>query len=142
MQSTGVPVEGVLLNRMRLWPQGEAPASILSKTIATADLQALTHALASGRDALPAPIARQAAESAVEQAKRYAWLVELDQRSTSPLREQAERNRQLVRCIPEFPQDACDANGLLRIGDALFRAAPEADPGAATGSNGGQLHAE
>jgi anion-transporting ArsA/GET3 family ATPase len=137
MRGTGVPVAGVVMNRMRLWPDGEVPASILSGAIESADVQALADALASEPHPLAAEIAKHAARSAVEGTKRYASLVQLDQRSASPLREQAERNHQIIACIPELPRDVCDADGLLQIGDVLFRCAPTV----ATSSNGVQRHA-
>ena len=121
MQTTGVPVEGILLNRMRLWPSGEVPTQLLRGEVAAADLKTLADSLASGADALASDLAKQAAHSAVETTKRYASLVKLDQQSTAPLREEAERNRRIVACIPEFPRDIGDADGLLRLGDLLFR---------------------
>ncbi len=137
VRGTGVPVAGVLVNRMRLWPGGEVPASMRGGTIESADVEALAAALASGPRPLPAETAMHAARSAIAGTKRYASLVVLDQRSASPLREQAERNHQIVGCIPELPRDVCDADGLLRIGDVLFRGAATI----AASSNGVQRHA-
>ena len=119
VRGTGVPVEGVLVNRMRLWPDGEpVPESIADGAIETRDLEALAGALAAQG---PLPDARAAARTAVELAKRYASLVQQDERSAAPLRDQAERDRQLFGRIPELPSDVCDSSGLLRIGDVLFR---------------------
>jgi anion-transporting ArsA/GET3 family ATPase len=125
MRGTGVPVEGVLMNRMRLWPDGEPiPDGILRDAIESADLDALAAALRAGEgsgEALPNP--REAARTAVELAKRYASLVRQDERNAAPLREQTERDRQLFGSIPELGTDVCDLDGLTRIGDVLFRGA-------------------
>jgi anion-transporting ArsA/GET3 family ATPase len=118
MRGTGVPVEGVLMNRIRVWPDGEEiPAAMSEASIDSQDLQTLADALAP----LAGETALAAARSAVDAAKRYASLVQLDRNSAGPLRDQTERNGQLYGRIPEFPRDVCDCDGLLRIGDALFR---------------------
>jgi len=121
-------VEGVLVNRVRLWPDGEAvPETIASAAIETAELDALADALG---QAPGAGDPRAAARTAVELAKRYASLVRQDERSAAPLREQAQRHGQLFGQIPELPRDVCDLDGLVRIGDVLFRGAklPESRP--------------
>jgi anion-transporting ArsA/GET3 family ATPase len=118
MRGTKVPVEGVLMNRMRLWPGGdELPPAMLEGAPDPADVLALARALAPQTG----DAAEASARSAILGAKRYASLVQLDRRSAAPLREHAQRNGQLYRQIPELPRDVCDRRGLLRIGDALFR---------------------
>ena len=133
MRTAGIPVEGILLNRMRLWPDGEVPTRLLHGEVEAADLQALADLLASGGDGLASGVAEQAAHSAVEATKRYASLVQLDQQSTAPLREEAERSGRIVACIPEFPRDIGDADGLLRLGDLLFRNPLPGGPRSKTG---------
>lgn len=124
MRGTGVPVEGVLMNRMRLWPDGEpVPASIL-REIESADLDALAAALsATAPRGEPLEQPRASARTAVELAKRYASLVRQDERSAAPLRDQAKRDGQLFSRIPELPGDISDIDGLTQIGDVLFRGA-------------------
>ena len=125
MRGTGVPVEGVLMNRMRMWPDGEPiPDSMQGDAIESADVDALARALASeGTDAGDLDAGRTAARTAVELAKRYASLVQQDQQSAAPLREHAQRHLALFGCIPELPGDISDLAGLVRIGDVLFRGA-------------------
>jgi anion-transporting ArsA/GET3 family ATPase len=132
MRGTGVPVEGVVMNRVRLWPDGEPiPESIVDGPIESADVDALAAALAAAPDADFA--VRKAARTAVDLAKRYASLVRQDERSSAALRDQARRDGQLFGRIPELPSDVCDLDGLVRIGDVLFRGAqlPESRPGGA-----------
>ena len=122
MRGTGVPVEGVLMNRMRMWPDGEPiPDSMQGDAIESADVDVLARALAGDAGDLDA--GRTAARTAVEVAKRYASLVQQDQQSAAPLREHAERHLALFGCIPELPGDISDLAGLVRIGDVLFRGA-------------------
>ncbi len=126
MRGTGVPVEGVLMNRMRLWPDGESvPDGLSQGPVETADLDALAAALSAADAANPGDTElgdpRAAARSAVELAKRYASLVQQDERSASALRDQTERDRKLFARIPELPRDIHDLDGLVRIGDVLFR---------------------
>jgi hypothetical protein len=74
------------------------------------------------------------ARTAVDLAKRYASLVQMDERSSAPLREQAARSGQFFRHIPELPHDVRDLSELSRIGELLFRADAGQPPGA-TGSS-------
>lgn len=123
MRGTGVPVEGVLMNRVRLWPDGETiPSCLRGEPVESRDLERLAAALAHpagdpGGDAS----ARASARTAVELAKRYASLVQLDEKSAQPLREHVRRHRQLYATIPELPRDVCDLTSLVVIGDVLFR---------------------
>jgi anion-transporting ArsA/GET3 family ATPase len=136
MRGTGVPVEGVLMNRVRLWPDGEPiPPSMLGEPIESSDLDTLARALApelkernernerreERAGGAHVASAREAARTAVEVAKRYASLVQQDHQSAAPLREHAARNQQLFGCIPELPRDVCDLESLARVGDVLFR---------------------
>jgi len=151
MRGTGVPVEGVLMNRMRLWPDGEAmPDSILGETIESADIDSLANALAQasashgGADAPRDP--RIAARTAIELAKRYASFVQQDERNAAPLRDQTQRDRQVFARIPEFAQDVRDIGGLVRIGDVLFRGlrlptSAASDPDASGTANASTLQA-
>jgi anion-transporting ArsA/GET3 family ATPase len=141
MRGTGVPVEGVLMNRVRLWPDGEPiPASMRGEPMESSDLDALARALAptleEGRNDESA--SRAAARAAVEVAKRYASLVQQDHQSAAPLREHADRHQQLFACIPELPRDVCDLDSLSRVGDVLFRGARL--PATSRAATGGEPH--
>jgi anion-transporting ArsA/GET3 family ATPase len=123
MRGTGVPVEGVLMNRVRLWPgEGEIPASLRGDGVDPRDVETLARALEATRTGTtPLTDGGAAARTAVELAKRYASLVQCDHQSSAPLREYAARNHQLFGVIPELSRDVRDATGLRFIGDALFR---------------------
>ncbi len=127
MQGTGVPVEGVLVNRMRLWPEGESPPlHFLTADPSARDMEALARALATAHlaDASAGERdfdAQTAANAAVDLAKGYASLVQLDAAYATPLLDLTRRQGQLFGRIPEMPQDVADLDGLLRIGDFLFR---------------------
>ncbi len=121
MRGTGVPVEGVIMNRMRLWPDGErVPDTLLREPVESASIDALAEALSrSPGEPLEKP--RLAAQTAITLAKRYASLVLQDERSAAPLAEQTARDGRIFGCIPELPRDVHDLDGLIRIGDVLFR---------------------
>ena len=123
MRGTGVPVEGVLMNRVRLWPgEGDVPACLRGNGVDPRDVEALARALTtSSRGTTGLADGLAAARTAVELAKRYASLVQLDQQSAAPLREHAARNDQIFGVIPELSRDVHDTSGLACIGDALFR---------------------
>ncbi len=111
----GVPLIGVLVNRMRLWPEGDLPPEGAAPS--EADLAKLAGAL--GASEGPAYPAHDAAQAAVGTATRYAALVRRDADSTGRLRERIEGRGGFWGCIPEFDQDVHDLASLGRVADRI-----------------------
>ncbi len=117
LEGFGVGLAGTLVNRMHLWPEAGAPRFEGSE----ADLPRLTAALA---EACGAGFAAEAgARAALEAARGYAALVELDARATGALREAMRGQGRFFCEIPELPSDVHDLPGLAAIADAIFREA-------------------
>jgi anion-transporting ArsA/GET3 family ATPase len=115
LESYGVPLEGVLVNRIRLWPSGDLPAE--GEQPSDADLQTLAAALrASEGESYPSQIA---AKAAVDAATGYAEMARSDARSTQSLRARTERQGRFWGCIPEFEEDVHDLVGLARVADQI-----------------------
>ena len=115
LEGYGVPLAGVLLNRIRLWPSRDAPPEDDARR--STDVEALRDALwaCEGAD-YPAQLAAEAAEAA---ATRYADWVQADARSAQPLRERIEARDCFWGCIPEFEKDVHDLSGLGRVADRI-----------------------
>jgi len=133
LEDTGVRLSGVLLNRVRLWPDedgrptpGLAPPDDVDAPEGRAHLaEALRARFGTEFDS------EGAARAAVDAAKEYALLVERDARVVRPLR-QRTRDRFWSE-IPELADDVHDLEGLARIAAAIFGAEP-ADTPARAGS--------
>ncbi|MCZ6464667.1 MAG: AAA family ATPase [Proteobacteria bacterium] len=120
LDESGVPLVGVVVNRIRLWPPGEAgalPAALSEDGDAAADTALLAQALVA--NGLEPARADEAARAAVEVAKGYASLVRLDARCTAELRFRALQDGRFFCRVPEFPRDVHDLDGLMRIGGFL-----------------------
>jgi anion-transporting ArsA/GET3 family ATPase len=126
MRDTGVPLAGVCMNRIRLWPEGALPeARFFDEPPSPDELLALAGQIERAYDGeLRSLDSMACARTAVALAKRYASLVQLDERSSVPLREQAEQSGQFFRHIPELPHDVSSLCELSRIGEMLFRSDP------------------
>lgn len=123
MSGSGVPVEGVLMNRIRSFPEGEPPPS--GSTPTPEDLAKLADALARAAGTQSGAFdPNAAAETAVAVANRYAAIVEMDQRSAQPLRTYTDRHDQLFLQIPQLEGDVSDLDGLSRIGELLLADSP------------------
>jgi anion-transporting ArsA/GET3 family ATPase len=115
LESYGVPLAGVLVNRIRLWPSGDLPAEGGSPS--EADLETLAVALRTSEGAsYPSQIA---AKAAVDAATGYAAMVRSDARSTRPLRARTEEQGRFWGCIPEFERDVHNLDDLARIADRI-----------------------
>jgi anion-transporting ArsA/GET3 family ATPase len=127
MTGSGVPVEGVLTNRTRVFPGGRPEVAMAPAS--QEDLSRLAQALAqTARDGTPEFDPTAAAQTAARLASGYASLVEMDRQSTAPLRDHALRNGQIFLEIPQFERDVSDIQGLTQLGDVLFdRNGPETD---------------
>jgi len=136
LEESRVPLAGVVVNRMRLWPdggEGRAPAALAGGADLGDETRRLGEALAA-RDGGDAEATQRAARAAVEAARGYASLVELDWRSTRPLDERARARNLFLRRVPELPRDVHDLEGLLQLGEHLFDGASRPAEGAAAGA--------
>ncbi|MGH0038118.1 MAG: ArsA family ATPase [Myxococcota bacterium] len=127
-----VPLSGVVVNRMRLWPgagDGRPPEVLVGAEALDAEHRALADALMQQGESSP-DAALRAARAAVEAAAGYASLVDLDWRSTAPLAQRAERDGLFLRRVPEMARDVHDLEGLERIADHLFSGSEVAGGGA------------
>ena len=119
LEAFDVPLSGVLINRVRLWPErDEPPECVTGGEPRDSDLAALTKALAVG--AAPDFPAEAAARAAVDAATGYAALVRRDARSTRALRTRAQDRGRYWGQVPEFAGDIHDLAGLAHIADAIF----------------------
>jgi len=123
LDETGVPVAGVVLNRMRLWPTGgPVPPALPEKGSREEAEAALARALAEPEDeGFPAA---EAARAALDAASRYASAVRRDAEVTGRLVERARRAGCFSRAVPELPRDVRDLEGLARVAEPLFAAEP------------------
>jgi anion-transporting ArsA/GET3 family ATPase len=100
LEAFGVPLAGVVANRVRVWPGGgEAP----ERDFAAGDVDRLREALA-----------------AQEGPEFPAALVRRDERALRGLRERTLAVGRFWSRIPELPRDVHDLDGLDRIGRFLF----------------------
>jgi len=115
LETYGVSLAGVLVNRVRLWPsQGAPPADEPPRSV---DLERLRDALRASEGAdYPAELA---ADAAAKAATRYAGWVRADARSAQPLRERIEAQGRFWGCIPEFERDVHDLSGLGCVADRI-----------------------
>jgi len=119
LEAFDVPLSGVLINRVRLWPEGDEPPDWLTGgEPRDSDLAALAKALAAGA-ASDFP-AEAAARAAVDATTGYAALVRRDARSTRSLRTRAQDRGRYWGQVPEFAGDIHDLAGLAHIADAIF----------------------
>jgi anion-transporting ArsA/GET3 family ATPase len=113
----GVELEGVLANRVHLWPDGAVPACLLpGATASEADVAALGRAL--GQATREPDL--DAARAAVAAAKGYAALVARDSRATAALRVWTEDQGRYWGRIPELSRDVHDLPGLARVARSIF----------------------
>jgi anion-transporting ArsA/GET3 family ATPase len=126
LEATGVPLAGVLVNRVRCWPGDSLPEALASDRDADpADLAALAAAFRENEGAdFPA---EAAAEAAVAAATGYADLVRRDLAVNAALEERTRGHSRHWGTIPELAHDIHDLDGLARIADMIFRP-PEEEP--------------
>jgi anion-transporting ArsA/GET3 family ATPase len=117
----GAGLAGVLVNRVRVWPDG-GPAPDLSAGPRGVDALAAAFAAREG-ERFPARAAAQAAQAA---AAGYAALVRRDAKETAALRSAVESRGGYWGTIPELADDVHDLAGLARVARAIFGAASEA----------------
>lgn len=113
-----VPLAGVIVNRVRVWPGGgDAPAQIAPGGAEAAAVEALASALARSEGA--AFPARDAAHAALESARGFAALVRAHAEATRALRDAASARGLFWRRVPELPRDVHDLEALARVADEL-----------------------
>jgi len=136
LEASKVRLSGIVVNRMHLWPDR---ASVEVDPAPHSGVAALRQAFESA-GAAP-EIAAEAAEEAIEAAKSYAALVQLDFESTRLLRAHtgtgpegtgsatgpegtgspaAGSQGMFFRCISELPEDVHDSEGLCAVAAQLF----------------------
>jgi anion-transporting ArsA/GET3 family ATPase len=121
LDTTGAPVAGLILNRVRLWPEGgEPPARIPSAGEPDDAVRALAEALAASEG--PDFPAQRAAQAAFAALHRYASAVRRDAEVTDGLIARARRAGRFATRVPELPRDVHDLEGLARVAAHLFPA--------------------
>lgn len=121
LEVSGVPLVGVVLNRVRMWHANEEiPEGFASGSTRAEDVQRLANALferdeSSGREETRRDRAACAAREAAEAARSYASVVRLDERSAAPIRERSRIGRCFFRQVPELSHDVHDIEGLAEI---------------------------
>jgi len=134
LEAYEVPLRGVLVNRLHLWPgddltprflrgdDGSGEGARLEDDGLESDeeeaLEALTAALTevSADDFSP----QHAARTALDTARGYAAWVWRDEEATRGLRAHTERSGRFWGCVPELADDVHDLTGLARIADLIF----------------------
>jgi anion-transporting ArsA/GET3 family ATPase len=123
LEGSGVPMAGVVLNRTRMWPEAgderEPPAALLDDRDLEPERDLLAQALKS--QCGDADQAQAASRAALEVARGYASLTQLDRRNSAPLCQRARRSGLFVSLVPELPRDVHDLAGLRQIARHLFR---------------------
>jgi anion-transporting ArsA/GET3 family ATPase len=112
LEAMRVPLAGLVVNRMHLWPGRGAPPEGGPEAV-----RALADALAAAHG--PAFPARVAAEAALALARSYASLVERDASAISSLAARVEQRGGFVARIGEFDRDVHDLEGLAAVADRL-----------------------
>jgi anion-transporting ArsA/GET3 family ATPase len=113
LETLRVPLAGMVVNRMHLWPGREGPPTASGPET----VGALAEALA--RIHGPEFPARTAAEAALNLARSYASLVERDARAVASLAGRVEARGGFVARIGELDRDVHDLDGLAAIADRL-----------------------
>ncbi len=118
LEALQVPLAGIIINRMRHWPDGEPPLAVPQPEHAATALAALTQAFA----ALHASdfSAAEAAQAAIQATDRYAALVRRDLDTTSELVARAQGANAFLRRVPELSGDVHDLVGLGHVANHLF----------------------
>jgi hypothetical protein len=112
---------GVVVNRIRRWPEGEPPLPGAGEREAwRAEL-----ARAFGARYGASFPSERAAEAALAVLDGYAAAVARDAQATAPLLDEASLRGCFVRRIPELPRDVHDLDGLAGIAGRLFDEAQE-----------------
>ena len=112
-----VPLHGVVVNRVRVWPGGGGPPEAIPEAgLEEAARRALAEALApAGGEP-----AEAAAEATIAATAHYAAAVRSDARAVAELAGSAARRDCFVRVVPELPADVHDLDGLAAVARHVF----------------------
>jgi anion-transporting ArsA/GET3 family ATPase len=135
LESSGIDLAGVLVNRVHGHPDAATAASESEATstvaFATPDGEARTHA-ASIASALARRLAavgvdrpEEAARAALAVTEEYALQVEADQRQTEAIRRASARGGHFVSTLPAVLDRGDEAGALRQLASALTSAPPE-----------------
>jgi anion-transporting ArsA/GET3 family ATPase len=120
-----VPLAGVIVNRVHLWPvDGPTPGRVPTAGAEAEAVAVLGASLA--ETGLDAGSAERAARAALACADGYAAWVRADAASTAELERRVARMGGFVRRVPELAGDVHDLEGLARVSDRVF--GPAATP--------------
>jgi len=124
LEATGVPLSGILVNRVHDWPGPDGVPPFAGDPAAeAADLATLAEALERSEGAdFPAALA---ARAAIDAAKGYAELVRRDAQLTAALKRDTQSRGRHWGTIPELSEDVHDLAGLAHVADLIFRPARE-----------------
>lgn len=126
LEEHGVPLVGVVTNRVRAWPAAEPVPDAIPLPGREAEAEdALARALAAACE--PGFAAREAARAAISAAGLYAALVRSDAAASGPLRARTEATGRFFRAVPELPRDVHDLEALHRLAARLFEPGPESE---------------
>ena len=118
LEQAGAPLAGIVVNRMRVWPDPAGPPARLPDGDPEAAAAALAAALATSEG--PDFPAREAARAAIAASNEYAALVRRDAGAVEPLRARARARGCFFRRVPELERDVHDLAGLDRIARHVF----------------------
>lgn len=118
LDEAGVPLAGVIVNRVHLWPGAEpTPLHVPEPGSETRAIAALAAALAADDGNLDAEAAARAALAAAD---GYAAWVRADAETTAELSARALRRGGFIQQIPELAGDVHDLEGLAHVAAWLF----------------------
>jgi anion-transporting ArsA/GET3 family ATPase len=119
LDAAGVPLAGVVLNRVQRWPDGgPTPGEVPDPARADEARRALAAALSAADERIDAAAAATAALAAAD---GYAAWVRADAEATAPLEAEVVRLGGFVRRVPELAGDVHDLDGLAQVTEWLFR---------------------
>lgn len=112
LDSAGVPLAGVVVNRVHLWPGGGPTPNCVPDPARGDEAVAALAAALDGSE--------EAARAALAAADGYAAWVRADCEASAELAARVERRGGFVRRVPELPGDVHDLEGLAKVADRLF----------------------
>jgi anion-transporting ArsA/GET3 family ATPase len=119
LEQTGVPLAGVVVNRVRGWPEGGAPPRQVPDGASRPEAEAALARALAAREGESFP-ADEAARAAVDCVDRYASSVRRDLEVTEPLVEGSRRAGRFAVRVPELAGDVHDLEGLVGLAAHLF----------------------
>jgi len=117
LESAGVPLAGLVVNRVRTWPRGGTAPRVPDGDPDAAHADLARALAARFGSELPA---EEAATAAIAAAKGYADLVRADAAAVAPLLTRADQQGRFWRLVPELPRDVHDLTGLALIAGHVF----------------------